>query len=131
MDASVTEGILLDLLDERETDWTRERGYIRFALRREGMAWEADCLCRSRELLIYGRYPFTLSDRGAALELCNRANLAMSRSTLLLPGDARPAWRTAADMGDIYDAAFRLREALDDNSGAVVRWWGRLEALAR
>lgn len=129
MDAAVTEGILLELLERQNADWTRESGYIRFLVRRNGLCWETDCLCTSREILVYGRYPFSLKNRGAALTVCNRANLRMVRGALLLPEDGRPVCRTAAAMNDIYDASFRLREALDDNNSAIVRWWGRLEAL--
>lgn len=127
MDATETEELLLALLEERGAEWTRERGYIRFPVRRQGLRWEADCLCERGRVLIYGRYPFVPADRGAALALCNRANLRLCRGAMLLPEDGRPVLRTTAELDDIYDAAYRLRRALEENAAAVVRWWGPLE----
>ncbi|MBO4913898.1 MAG: hypothetical protein J5449_01715 [Oscillospiraceae bacterium] len=130
MDAKDAESLLTQLLEERGADWTRENGYIRFRLRRGGMRWEADCLCDARRIVIYGRMPFSVGDVGTALELCNRASLRMTRGAMLLPDDGVPTCRTTADVEDIYDAAFRLREALEENAGAVTRWWGGFERLA-
>lgn len=130
MDATETEGLLLALLEEHGADWTRSRGYIRFLVRRQGLCWEADCLCERGRVLIYSRYPFIPADRGAALALCNRANLRLCHGAMLLSEDGRPVLRMAAELDDIYDAAHRLRRALEENAAAVVRWWSLLEGTA-
>lgn len=123
------ERLLLELLEERGVDWTRENGYIRFRIRRGALCWEADCLCARTSVLIYGRCPMFPADRSAALELCNRANLRLCRGAMLLADDGRPVCRTEAAVDDIYDAAFRLREAVEENINAVVRWWSGFEKL--
>lgn len=130
MDANDAERLLTQLLEERGADWTRQSGYIRFRVRRDGMCWEADCRCTEREVVIYGRMPFRVEDKDAALAVCNEANLRMVRGAALLPDDGVPTFRTTADTQDIYDADLRLSEALNENSGAVARWWGRFERLA-
>lgn len=129
MNREQAERLLTDFLDERGVAWARERGYVRFRVRSGGACWEMDCRYAGHWLLIYGRCPFQVSDREAALAACNEANLSLTDGAWALPEDGRPVFRTAADVEDIYDAAYRLQHTLRRSVTAVVRWWGRLERL--
>ncbi len=123
------EELLTRLLEERGVPWVRERGLIRFRLRRGGAEWEVDCRCLDAQAECYGRYPFSVSGRADALRRCNEINLRTARGAMLLPPDGRPVFRTVADIGDAYDAAERIERALDDNARLLLRFWGSLERV--
>lgn len=129
MKAKDIEHLLVLLLEERSVPWVREQGLIRFRLLQNGAEWEVDFRCESGQAECFGRYPFSLSHRFAALRKCNEINLQTARGTMLLPPDGRPVFRTTADIGDVYDAEERLNRALDDNARAILRFWGSLSSL--
>ena len=124
MDEQAVSALLKQVLEEAGITWTRESGFVRFQIQRGGMKWEVDCLCRRGSVEVYGRYPFRVSDRSAALRQCGEANLRLNRGAMVLPADGQPVFRDFVEMDDPYGAADRLRRALEYNFRAVAWFWG-------
>ena len=128
MGAEEVRRMLLSLLEDGGAEYTQWRGCIRFPMEREGMRWEALCLCREASALVYARYPFPVRDRRRALELCNEVNRQAAHGAVFVPEDGYAVFRTAADMGDIYDARERLERALRNSAALICRFWGSFQA---
>ena len=111
-------------------EWVRERNMIRCRAERNGLIWEIDCRAVRGRFECYGRYPFAVTDRETALRRCNEINLLTAAGAMLLPEDGRPTFRTVAALDDIYGADARMRQAMEDNARAIVRYWGTLAQCA-
>ena len=121
--------VLLALLEEGGAAYVEENGYVRFRMERDGLLWETACRCTAGAVLIYGRCPFRVKNRDAALRECSDVNCRMTRGAAFLPEDGQIVFRTRADMSDIFDARERLDDALRYNAAALVRFWGRFQTL--
>ena len=130
MDEQAVFRLLIQVLEEKGIPWQSGDGFVRFLVRRGGMEWEVDCLCRGGSVELYGRYPFRVSDRDACEKRCADANLRLSRGAMVLPRDGRPVYRDFVEMDDPYGAADRLRRALEWNFRAVAWFWDRMEKAA-
>ena len=130
MNEQAVSDLLKQVLEETGIPWTREGRFFRFSVRRDGMRWEVDCLCREGSVEIYGRYPFQVSDRSGALVQCGEVNLRLNRGAMVLPADGRIVFRDFVEMDDPYSAADRLRRALEYHFRAVAWFWGRMETAA-
>lgn len=124
MDETQVRKELAALLDDSGAAWTEERGLIRFRLRRDGMLWEAECRPLPGQVLIYGRYPFTVQSQGPALGLCNKINAQVIRGAMFLAPGGMLVFRTRAELDDSYGARGRLAAALEYNAEVIAHFWG-------
>lgn len=124
MDETQVRNELAALLDDSGAAWMEERGFFRFRLRRDGMLWEAECRPSPGQALVYGRYPFTVSDQGAALRLCSKINAKVVRGAMFLAPGGRMVFRTRAELDDSYGARGRLAAALEYNAEVIAHFWG-------
>ena len=131
MDRDAIARLLTDLLDASGVPWIEQEGLIRFRARQGGMNWEMNCRCRRGELVIYSRYPFSVSIGEGAWRLCNTVNTRTARGAILLPEDGRPVFRSRADLADPYRGEERLREALTYAARITAHFWGDWESLAK
>ena len=130
MEQENVRSLLIRLLDEDGVPWVSQAGLIRFRVRQGGMRWEMNCRCRSGEIVLYSRYPFSVPEGAKAWKLCNSINARTARGAMLLPEDGRPVFRACADLGDVYGGETRLREALTFAARITARFWGDWEALS-
>ena len=123
--------LLTGMLEDAGVPWIEEADLIRFRVRKDGARWEMNCRCRRGELIVYSRYPFSVPEAPDAWILCSRINARTVRGALFLPEDGRPVFRVWADMGDIFGAETRLRQALTYAARITARFWGDWEALKK
>ena len=91
----------------------------------------ANLLSRYTEqaVLIYGYYPFSVTNRELARDLCEQVNRqAIFGSMLLL--EKHLAFRTGADLFDAYSAYEHIGRALEYNAGIMVRFWNQAASCA-
>ena len=130
MEQENVRSLLLRMLEADGVPWVDQAGLIRFQVRQGGMLWEMNCRCRSGEIVLYSRYPFSVPEGAEAWRLCSRINARTARGAMLLPEDGRPVFRTCADLRDIFGGEDRLREALTFAARITARFWGDWDALA-
>lgn len=123
MKAEEIRALLLQLLEDSGAEWTEAGGCLLFRLRRGGAVWDMACRCLDGRMLAYGRCPAAAADRTLALERCNEINRQVVQGGMFLMEDGRTAFRTEADLPDPYDAAARLREAIEYNAAVINRFW--------
>lgn len=126
MKAWETRELLIALLEDSGASWREDLGLIRFRFAREGMTWEVACRCEADQILCYGCYPFSSTDRARCLERCDEINRQAVEGAMFLPKDGRPVFRTRAELEDPYGARRRLIRALEYNAAVVARFWGTL-----
>lgn len=122
--------LLEALLDDSGVQWERCGEWTRFRFQEGAMVWELACRCRPGEVLAYSRYPLSVCDRTAALDVCGSANGALTRGAMFLDGDA-PTFRIRADLRDPYGARERLAETLEYSAAVMARYWGGIQATCR
>ena len=117
-------GELEALLNYNGFAFQRQDGKFRMVFADRGFKWETVCVCLEQTVLIYGYYPFPISDGERARSLCGEVNRqALFGSMLLL--DNRLAFRTGADLFDAYSAYEHIGRALEYNAGIMVRFWNQ------
>ena len=102
----------------------------RFLLSSKGLKWET--LCRPTgdgAVLIYGIYPFRVSDRKKAEAFCQRVNAA-ARYGAMLYQDETLLFRIGADLFDVFSAYETLGRALEYCAGIMVRFWVQAASAA-
>ena len=109
----------------------REERDYRFLLSSKGLKWET--LCRPTEdgtVLIYGIYPFRVSDKKKAEAFCQRVNVA-ARYGAMLYRDETLIFRIGADLFDVFSAYETIGRALEYNAGIMVRFWAQAASAAQ
>ena len=108
----------------------QEGSNYRFLLSSKGVKWETIC-CPTEDgaVLIYGIYPFRVSDGKKADAFCRRVNEA-ARYGAMLYRDEMLAFRIGADLFDIYSAYETLGRALEYSAGIMTRFWVQASAVA-
>ena len=118
---------LLQFLRERRVPFLKERDEVRFSLCQGAFQWETVCRFAQRTVLIYGVYPFLVSNRLKGLEVANTANEQLQQGSLFL-SDGRPVLRVSAPLIDVYTAQETLANALEYNASAVCYFWEKMRA---
>ena len=108
----------------------REGNNFRFLLSSKGVKWETLC-CPTEDgaALIYGIYPFRVTDGKKAEAFCRRVNEA-ARYGAMLYRDEMLAFRIGADLFDVYSAYETLGRALEYSAGIMTRFWVQASAAA-
>ena len=102
----------------------------RFLLSSKGLKWET--LCRPTgdgAVLIYGIYPFRVTDGKKAEAFCRRVNEA-ARYGAMLYRDEMLTFRIGADLFDVFSAYETLGRALEYSAGIMTRFWVQASAAA-
>ena len=95
----------------------------RFLLGSKGLKWETLCYpTEDGAVLIYGIYPFQVSDPKRAEAFCQRVNAA-ARYGAMLYRDETLLFRIGADLFDIYSAYETIGRALEYSAGIMCRFW--------
>ena len=108
----------------------REGRNYRFLLSSKGLKWETLC-CPTEDgaVLIYGIYPFRVSDGRQAEAFCQRVN-AVARYGAMLYRDETLLFRIGADLFDVFSAYETLGRALEYSAGIMVRFWVQAASAA-
>lgn len=121
---------LVDLLEYNGIRYSREKYGLRCAFSDAACKWETIFQCTQRTVLIYGIYPFPVSNREGTVEKVNRINRELTRGAMFLV-DERVVMRTSADLFDEFSAYEAIGRALEYNAGAVVSFWQAMAAAAQ
>ena len=108
----------------------REGRNYRFLLSSRGLKWETVC-CPTEDgaVLIYGIYPFRVTDAAGAEAFCRRVNAA-ARYGAMLYREERLVFRIGADLFDVYSAYETIGRALEYSAGIIARFWVQAASAA-
>lgn len=117
------------LLNYNGFAFQRQGSRFRMVFADRGFKWETVCVCQEQTVMIYGYYPFSVTNREMARDLCEQVNRqAIFGSMLLL--EKHLAFRTGADLFDAYSAYEHIGRALEYNAGIMVRFWNQAASCA-
>jgi len=121
---------LLQLLEFNDIKAQKEGKNLRFILSSKGVKWETLC-CPTDDgaVLIYGIYPFKVTDKEKALDFCQCVNKE-ARYGSMIYDDCRLAFRIGSDLFDIYSAYETLGRALEYSAGIMTRFWVKATTVA-
>ena len=121
-----SESELEAFLEYNGVSFVREPGGFRFLLTEGGCGWETVCRFTRRSVIIYGLYPFELTD--GILPTLNAINAKLIRGCMLL-NEGGVSVRTSADLYDAYGSYEAIARALEYNAGVIVKYWSEISAF--
>lgn len=95
----------------------------------KGCKWETLCVCQKQMVLIYGRYPFPVSESERVRTVCEAINRQIVMGSMFIH-EGRVVFRTGADLFDAYSAYEHIGRALEYNAGVMVQFWRQMAACA-
>lgn len=113
---------LMDLLYDNGIRYNREGDGVRFAFSQHGCEWETVARSAQQTLLLYGMYPFRVTEETKVLQQMNEINAMLVNGSAFLH-QGRVVLRTEADLFDLYSAREAVARALEYNAGAIFRFW--------
>jgi len=122
---------VMQILSYNGIEAVQERDSFRFLLSSKGVKWEMLC-CPTEDgaVILYGIYPFRVTDEAAAHSFCRRVNDKARYGAMLLQQE-RLTFRIGADLFDPYCAYETLGRALEYCAGIMTRFWVQAAAAAR
>lgn len=110
------------LLNYNSYEYKGERGHYSLKFRDEGRVWTSEFEVLEEKILIWGIYPFEISDMQKGMQFCNSSNLQTVMGAFMIH-KAHLAYRTSADLFDAFSSYECLARALEYNANVIIHFW--------
>lgn len=117
------------LLTYNDFRYKEQNGTFSFRFRDRGYEWETLILCREKEVLIYGAYPFPVPEGEEVSRFLQKVNEQVLFGAMILSGK-KLLFRTGADLFDSYSAYEHIGRSLEYNAGVIVNYWEQAAAVS-
>ena len=119
------------LLDYNEFIYDQDGESFTLVFSDRGYKWETCFECLDDAVIIFGIYPFEVSDMTKASVFCGEVNAQSLFGAMLLDTEMqRIIYRTCADMFDAYSAYEQIGRMLEYNADIITHFWDSAKEAA-